>query len=565
MGTSIPEDPRWKDGDSPAERRLWRWAVEQLDDRILVLPQVVMTVGTGGRAEEAEADLVLIDPDGGVTIVEVKGGTISYHADRAEWRNADGGSRPLSRDPVSQVKRTRSILSAALEGTNVPMNSVAVRWAVAVPDCRLDAPGEPVLGAAQLWDASCSTDLAAVWGRTVGTLVLGEEPLGEARAALFARHLRGRTVDGQQSLTALIDDHEASVRVHTESHRNVLRQFSRHPHVLVRGSAGTGKTMLALEAAAQHASLGSRVLVTCWNVVLARWLRRALAERLRDMGSPEADHVTDDPTGRVVVAHVVGLARAGSTGSMAAETREAKSEYFHEELPFELTPAVTGGPFDVVILDEAQDLTENWVLALSAMVDKQGRWYAFSDRQQDLFAADAALPDFLEVQHELLENFRNSRAIAEVASWFGDIETDCLSGDGPPVRYVAVPSDRVVGRTKDVAKKLIRDQKLDSGDVAVLWLFENPWRGRTDGLADAAEAGELVMTNAASFKGMERPVIVLGLDIDPTKTDRVDDVRRAIYAGITRARSSLVIIADPDVVAACGFDDLAAAMDPSGA
>jgi hypothetical protein len=53
------------------------------------------------------------------------------------------------------------------------------------------------------------------------------------------------------------------------------------------------------------------------------------------------------------------------------------------------------------VLDEAQDLSELWVLAVVRARGRDGRWYAFADGQQDLFDADAALPDFLDVQHEL--------------------------------------------------------------------------------------------------------------------------------------------------------------------
>jgi hypothetical protein len=44
MGTSISPEPRWSDSASRAEQALWRWAVDQLDDRILVLPQVAITL-----------------------------------------------------------------------------------------------------------------------------------------------------------------------------------------------------------------------------------------------------------------------------------------------------------------------------------------------------------------------------------------------------------------------------------------------------------------------------------------------------------------------------------------
>ena len=361
---------------------------------------------------------------------------------------------------------------------------------------------------------------------------------------------------GRAVLSTEVDRHEDEVRVHTESHRNVLRQLWRDHHVLVRGAAGTGKTVLALEAAATFASMGDRVLLACWNVVLATWLRRALQAELDAACGPGAHRVTDDPTGQVVVSHLVGLARRGTD----ATPGDDPDAYYHELLPDVLDLGLTQGPFDVVVLDEAQDLRDMWVLAVAGLVAKDGRWYAFSDRQQDLFASDAELPAFLEVEHELRENFRNSANIAAFAAEFGDIETDCLTGDGPPVAFVDCPTDRVEARTGEVARKLMRDEGIAASDLAVLYLFANPHQGHGDQVAAAALAGELVTTNSASFKGMERPAVVLGLDMDPAKADHRDEVRRAIYAAATRARSHLTVVGDAEVAAAYGFDALAAGL-----
>lgn len=550
MGTSVPPEPRWT-SDSPAEQSVWRWAVAQLPDRVLVLPEVMITLGRGGRTEEAEVDLVLVDPEHGIVVVEVKGGTLLYDANRAVWRRREAGAAVI-RDPVQQAKRARSYAQRALEGEGVDTAAIAMRWVVAVPDCRLDAPGEPVLHEAQLWDSQAVDQLELLWRRTSGALTGGERPLGEDAAARIMQVLRGRSRTGRQTVASSVDAHEERVRVLTESHRNVLHRFAGHPHVLVRGGAGTGKTVLALHAAVQYASLGNRVLLTCWNVVLSRWLLNELRRELHQIGSPLADEVTNDPTGRIVVSNVVDLARHATDETPP----DNDSEWYYEKLPTRLSPAVTGGEFDVIVLDEAQDLTELWVLALSQLLTRQGRWYAFADGQQDLFHADAPLPDFLEVGHELRENFRNSTAIAQFASAFGDVELDCLSGDGPPVRFVSCASEDVIDETQAVARRLQREERIDDADLAVLWLFHNPHRGHATDLADHTLSGARVATNSASFKGMERPVVVLGLDIDTTKR-RHDEVRRAIYAAATRARSLLVIVGDPEVAEGVGLDALA--------
>lgn len=552
-GTPIP---RWSESTSPGEKRFHGWALDQLPDRVIVLPQVLLTVKDRRRGtREAELDLVLIDPEAGITIIEVKDGVIAHSGGR--W--LQNGKE--CRDPVTQVKRGRSILRDAIDASKFTNpGTIPLRWAVATPGCNLDAPGAPLLHPDQLFDARSADDFAARYARLVGELGSEERPLGEDRADYLATYLRGRDVEGRPTIRSAVDDHETRVTVHTASHRDVLNRFALHKLVLVRGAAGTGKTVLALEAAARHAAQGERVLLACWNVVLASWLRVALRERLEEIGSPAAELVTDDPTGTVVAANVAALAEQVA-GPPPADLD--KHDLYYDWLPerfADLSPGVTEGEFDLVVLDEAQDLGELWVLAVAGLVARDGRWYAFSDRQQDLFLASGALPDFLEVEHALRENFRNSRQVAEFASWFGDIERDCVTGDGPPVRFVACDADRVPERAKEVAKKLMRDDAIPAHDLAVLHVFHNPMKDRSGEVAQAAMDGDLVHTNAATFKGMERPAVVLGIDLRPGDEDRADEIRRTIYAAATRARSHLTVVCDPELAASHGYAELAGAL-----
>ena len=529
-------EPRWSDNAPPAEKALYAAVRDALPGHVAVIPQVMMTVDGRGRPEEAEADLVIVDPSHGVLIVEVKGGTLSYDPTRAVWRRREGNGR-IVRDPVQQAKKARSIVRNLLKQHHFPTDEIPLRWAVAVPDCTLDTPGEAILPGRQLWDASALPAIGEMVRATQGELVLGEAAIGDVRAEAIVRALRGRAVEGTPSGLAEVTEHEARIRALTESHRNVLHTFLAHRRVLVRGAAGTGKTMLAIEAAARFAAQGERVLLTCWHRLLATALRARLAERLAAAGSPV--QVSADPSGQVVVTDLASL--AGSSGPPeGADPRE----WYYEVLPDRLGPEVTGGLFDVIVLDEAQDPTELWLLALAGLQRDGGRWYAFADRQQDLFGNAPGLADFLDVDHQLRENFRNSRQIVEVVTWFGDVETDCLTGDGPPVRFIRVPEDRVVGRTAEIARKLVRDEGFRPSQVAAIWLYHNPFQGDPDGLITQDRDGEVVTTNSAAFKGMEREVVVLGLDLREGRTR--EDNRRAIYTAASRARSQLVVVADPD-------------------
>ncbi len=546
MGTSIPPDPRWSAQTSKAEKALWRWAVDQLDDRVLVLPQVAITLREKGRPDEAEIDLLLVDPEGGIVIVEVKGGRIRYDAKQAAWRNADAAGATVIRDPVEQAKRARSMLRRLLDKHGVDAASLPMRWAFAAPDCRLEAPGGGVIDQHQLWDDRAATQLERLHAMTVGQLSTHERP-SDTRTDHIVNVLRGRSVEGRATLAAELTAYADEVEALTESHRNVRNRLTADRRVLVHGGAGTGKTGLALGIAADHAMLGSRVLLTSWNIALADHLRDALRDLLVRAQSPLADAVGSDPTGRIVVQDLGTLVRDNARDAdgrplSPPADRRAWSAWFYNELPEHLTPALTGGEFDVVVIDEAQDLREDWALAVTGLATREGRVYAFQDDQQDLFRADAALPDLLDVHHELRENFRNTPQIATFAARFGDVELDCIAPDGPPVRFVECAPEDVIAETRAVADRLQREEGVRDEQLAVLWLYHNPFQDRTPEVVDAYRAGRRIETNAATFKGLERPVVVLGLDL--RADEDLEALRRNLYTAATRASVLLTIVGD---------------------
>ena len=216
MGTSIPPEPRWAPQTSKAEKALWRWAVDQLDDRILVLPQVAITMREKGRPDEAEIDLLLIDPEGGIVVIEVKGGRIRYDAIHAAWRNADAAGATVIRDPVEQAKRARSMVRRLLDKHGVDAHALPLRWAFAAPDCRLEAPGGGVIDQHQLWDDRAADQLARLHAMSVGQVAANERAPG-TRTDHIVNVLRGRSVEGRSTLAAQLTTHADEVEALTAS------------------------------------------------------------------------------------------------------------------------------------------------------------------------------------------------------------------------------------------------------------------------------------------------------------------------------------------------------------
>jgi len=70
-------------------------------------------------------------------------------------------------------------------------------------------------------------------------------------------------------LAVRVDDALDAMLNATDEQVQALRLLRSQPRLLVEGGAGTGKTLLAVALAREHAAQGRAVLFTCFNKALA--------------------------------------------------------------------------------------------------------------------------------------------------------------------------------------------------------------------------------------------------------------------------------------------------------
>jgi hypothetical protein len=78
-------------------------------------------------------------------------------------------------------------------------------------------------------------------------------------------------------LRTVLHEEEDSLVEETRSQK-VLSMLGRKKRALICGSAGSGKTYLAVEKARRLAKEKREVLIVCFNVRLAEWLRTSTSE-----------------------------------------------------------------------------------------------------------------------------------------------------------------------------------------------------------------------------------------------------------------------------------------------
>lgn len=261
-------------------------------------------------------------------------------------------------------------------------------------------------------------------------------------------------------------------------------------------------------------------------------------------------------------------------------SRDAPSErVFSESLPLygQLAAEALRSQFDIVVIDEAQDLLSSETLDLLGTLLRGGiaggQWYVFGDftrqciygnssREVRLGSLSLVCPHFTHTH--LRTNCRNTRRIGE--------ETALLSGfSSPPYKLGQVDGlavdyrywknlkqqlEKLTEVIRDLLKEGMKPQDLvllsarkfsDSVASKLSCLTE------TYGTVAAAEirntgaplAGRTTLGFATvqSFKGMESPAAIL-CDIEHVEND---EHQALLYTGMSRARSLLILMVHESV------------------
>ncbi len=497
---------------------------------------------------EGEADFVVLHPDRGLLILEVKGGVPELR-ERTWYRNG----RPM-RDPFDQARRNRYALLDAIEARThqrIHRGLLTHGDAVVFPHSRYDGvlplnTDERILiDARGLGALAGRIDAAfAAWRRH--ETQLSPKQFAELQDALLPklRLLRcaGAEVaaEGRRIVQVTLDQHA------------ILSGLLANERVLVEGTAGSGKTLLAMDFAQTLAAAGSRVLLLCFNRHLASWLQEQVSQSGRT--------TSHGGTCEIATFHAFALALARRAGvEFEVPSRDAQA-FWDDEVPLILEQAievlaVRGAPllFDAIVVDEAQDFAPDWWVPISSLTrgGSGGRLYVFLDVQQSV-RRDATLPPVpLPARFRLTTNCRNTKAIARSAAVLACVEATVLpgapEGEEPATRHArseAADAGIVLSEVRQ-----LRVQQVSAKQIALIGPASHEkgaLRGHhdVDGIplvSDAAEwrrGGGILVTTARSFKGLEADIVVLyGLSSFGQTFSQTD-----LYVAWTRARHRLIAV-----------------------
>lgn len=528
MATLYPRDPP---ATGPSSELKVRRALDALGPDWHIFHSVAWQAPRAGRQGDGEADFVLLHPGSGLLVLEVKGGRIEVAA--GEWYTVDrNGERHRIKDPFRQATDSKHALLRYLRDVRSLPGIPAIHHAVVFPDVTLTEgiglhPRAIIIDGADLADPNAS--IARVlrhWG-----------PPGAAMSPAAVHvvvDLLAPTVTASGVLRSGIVQAERQILNLTKRQIETLSMLRTVRRCVIRGGAGTGKTLLAVEKARRLSLEGARTLLVCFNAPLANHVASILS------GVPAVTVATFHSL-------VVRVARSAKQELPARPDDDWFATQSSDVLANAAAVLGEQEKFDALIVDEAQDFSDDWLTALMLLLMRpdEDPLVLFLDSHQQIYRSALTLPAGWPVV-ELDRNCRNTLQIARaVSGCFGDPRPED-GASGPDVSFIEADDSLILEVVHDVVRRLLADEGLAPDQIVALTNTRHvATRLRTMLVGPAAfvELGRdgVVAETIHRYKGLEAEAVVLALSGKPEST--ANDVDRALaYVGLSRARSALFVV-----------------------
>lgn len=534
-----------------------------LPDDCTVLHGVHWTRIEHGCSIYGEIDFIVIASNGRVLLIEQKSGLLDETPDGLV--KVHGASR---KRVASQILRSIDALMSRFAQSRRGKAAAArlsIDYLLFCPDHQVRDAGRAGIASERIVDATRATQLVAVV-----LDVLAPTPVAGSADAATALRFFSDELSMVPDVGALIGRTDAWVTRLAGGLAQSAMQLEFAPFRLrVRGTAGSGKTQLALRVLAEAAEHGRSALYLCYN-------------------RPLADHMTTiAPEGAVV-------ATFHNFGDRLLQAGGHDPDFAAPDLYARLEAAVVGAhpgaaqQYDVVLVDEGQDFTPAWRDAVLRFAKPTGRAYWLEDPLQNLYGrAPVDLDGWVTLNAHV--NYRSPRDIVDalvpmlargatgptadalraietasplsgseldIATWHDDGSDEHAAGRALfDVTMRAITKALAAGYKRSDIVLLTFAGRDHSRLLAVDALGPHALR-RFDGTYDlfgnpVYTEGEVLAETIYRFKGQSAPCIVFS-EIDFETLD--EKSIRKLFVGATRATTKLMLVMSERAARVCRVD-----------
>lgn len=559
MATMIPDSVS-PDIKSNAEKHIFDWFKNATDTEDWVVLHSLGII-SHQRVIHGETDFLVLAPKLGIFAIEVKGGRVRRKLGKWHFIDKFGNIDENVRGPFDQawegIYSIRKSIESKLDSEHMHLKDVVFGIGVMFPDIDYASVGVDE-AQWQVFDINDGKNVVAFIRRiaegAVDTLIrLGyaftDDMYPTSDDVWYLADLLRGDFDADVPLKIKQRYAEDGLLALTNEQAICIEQLMDNPRVLIRGTAGTGKTLLAIEAVKRAISNGEKVVLFCFNKLLGEWLAdyfsyAPLDERPIYVGSFHSYMINF-------------LKTRGINPELLSGNLD--DDYYNLGLPDMVLNQLkeTSLKYDRVVVDEAQDLIKNRYLDVIDFSLRHGlangKWTMFGDfSMQSIYMTGMTESAYLDVLQNrsffaifrLDRNCRNTKKICiDIENIVGIRENAAFEDmvDTPAVNHVTY---RDMENQRKLLGELLIDLKskgIPEKDIVIL----SPKRRSKSVVAlldgynikdySVKGSGRIRFSTIQAFKGLESSVVIL-TDIE----DYYDE--KLIYVGLSRARFSLYVL-----------------------
>jgi hypothetical protein len=491
---------------------------------------------------DIETDFILSHPTHGIVVFEVKGGiNIRFEPNTQTWHSTNLDMQAfVIKNPFEQARKNRYALLNVLKNSKLKSfsehdlnNRLRVAYGVIFPDTSMingqlpiEARKELILFTHHLHD-ECEKQVIKLMKHFNTESVCDLNPLGTQ----ILHEKLAPVCEIKRSLKNWIVDEGASILTLTQQQFQLLNVIQMISKASIYGCAGSGKTLLAIEKAKLESAKGNRVLFVCFNTLLGQQLQAVFKD----------DENVDAHCFHALIAQHYQITQ--------------EEELFNDEI---LMEKVINNPlvlYDGLIMDEAQDFSEERMLMVHSLLKENSFKFYFWDDHQNINLNQSAIPA-CETQLMLTRNFRNTQKIFKSIRKHVERNVE-LHSDGPVGREIEIGSSYPVGDdatmlrlVEEKLKHLIQHEGLEAKDIAIL-SFKGKQKSALHQLKshvplilfeDRTALDAIKVDTVRRFKGLEaNVVIVVELDDEKAMSDK-KHFNDLCYVAFSRAIHHCIVI-----------------------
>jgi len=362
-------------------------------------------------------------------------------------------------------------------------------------------------------------------------------------------YLRG-DFESVRTVKERLTEFDKEVKKYTEEQYRILDSIQSNERSVTQGSAGTGKTMIAIESAVRAAAEGKTVFLTCYNSLIGEWMQKQV-EEWKD---------------KITVSSLHSFLFEQSKGFNYDKTQSEKQDFFSKYLPLLLRDIYQKGiskKFDKLIVDEGQDLIREEYLSLFDSIVtgglQNGNWEIYGDFERQAIYAQLTRDEMLDLlkgsgqpsKFVLTINCRNTKQVGEEISLISGFEKPPFlleHLEGIPVEYIFYNDEAHQKTLLSLQLKKLSSSKLPLNELVIISprKYEKSSSNSVQGflIREIKNNSEISpaqnfygFATIQSFKGMESNFILI-TDIEDLSSEIAKSL---LYVGMSRARYGLIL------------------------